>query len=396
MTYVIFENKGEIDERAITIMGASIKSDTSIGYFGTGLKFSISTILRHGCGIEILKGKKTIKFKIKKTKIRDRDFDVIVMGQKELSFTTQLGRDWKLWQAFRELHSNCLDEGGKTYLSQKIPDPKDGFTIIAVSGNDFVKEYENMDKIFISDNENIIEANKKCEIYEGNGIFFRGVRVREDSNALRKYNILDKIDLTEDRTAKYEFQVNRVIAHAISQSNDQRYIEACCTANYSDCLEGQVDLAAVSQKPSDCFMSVVEWLSKNRPADLNNNAKKLYEKFSPKLEPIPLQINDLEKAQLEKALSYCDRIGFPARRYPIDVYETLGRGTLAAAHTHSGGRNIMLSREIFSKGIVVLTRGLVEEYIHLQYGYDDYSQEMQNFIFDKMVGFAMQSIGEVA
>lgn len=396
MTYVIFENQGEIDERAITVMGASVKTDAAIGYFGTGLKFSIACILRHCCDIEIYKGNKKLKFKSKKTAIRGTDFDLIVMNRKELSFTTQLGRDWKLWQAFRELHSNCLDEGGKTYLSDTSPEPEAGKTIIVVSGEDFIQEYRNMDKIFISKEASPLEVNSRCEIYEGNGIFYRGVRVRENSNALRRYNIKDRIDLTEDRTAKYDFQVNRVIAYTISQSHNERYIEVCCTANHSDCLEGQVDLSEVSNKPSDTYMKVVEWLIKNKPTDLNDDAKTLYEKFSPKIEPDPIQINDIEKAQLDKALALCDRLGFPARRYPIDVYETLGRGTLAAAHTHQEGRNIMLSKEIFSKGVMTLARGLIEEYIHLQYGYDDYSQEMQNFIFDRMVSFGMQSIGEVA
>jgi hypothetical protein len=393
---VIFENNGEIDERAITIMGASVKTEKSIGYFGTGLKFSIACILRHGCSIEIYKGDKVLRFKSKQTKIRDKDFDLILMNRKELSFTTQLGRDWELWQAFRELHSNCLDEGGRTYLSDVLPTPEAGKTYIIVSGESFVEQYKDMDNIFIPSNIEPIEKNIKCEVFEGNGVFYRGVKVKENVNALKKYNVIEKIDLTEDRTAKYDFQINQAVALSISQSSNERYIEACCTANYGDCLEAGVNLSEVSIQPSPTYMKVVEWLIKNRPFDINETAKNLYEKFSPKIEPIPISLNDIEKAQLEKALILCDKLGFPARRYPIDVYETLGKGTLAAAHTHENGRNIMLSKEIFTKGIMTLTRGLVEEYIHMHHGYEDYSVEMQNFIFDHMVNFGMHSIGEVA
>lgn len=396
MTYVIFENDGEIDKRAITVLGASVKEGSAIGYFGTGLKFSIACLLRNDCLVKISSGDEELNFNATSQKIRGSDFDIVCMNEQELSFTTQLGRDWKLWQAFRELHSNCLDEGGKTYLSNVLPQPQGGKTIIAVSGEDFIKEYENMDNIFISKELHQVESNDKCDVYEGNGIFYRGVRVMEQSNALRRYNIKEKIDLTEDRTVKYDFQVNRVVAYTISQSSDERYIEACCTSKYGDCLEGRVCLDEVSSKPSDTYMKVVEWLQKNKMADLRSDAKKLYEKFAPKIEPDAVQINDIEKAQLEKALIFCDKLGFPARKYPIDVYETLGTGVLAAAHTHQEGRNIMLSKEIFSKGVMTLTRGLIEEYIHLQYGHDDYSQEMQNFIFDRMVSFGMQSIGEVA
>lgn len=395
MEYVIFENQGEIDKRAITVMGCSVKEGNAIGYFGTGLKFSIACLLRNGCEITISSGTDVLRFSSKPTDIRGSFFDVVFMNDQELSYTTQLGRDWKLWQAFRELHSNCLDEDGKTYLCDKIPTAENGKTIIAVSGKDFIDEYNNMGKIFISNDDSPLEINESCEVYEGNGVFYRGVRIKEQVNTLRRYNITKKIDLTEDRTAKYDFQIARIIAYATAKSNDKQYIEAVCTANYGDCLEGQADLSEVSEKPSQAFMDTVEWLIKNRLTDLNNNAKALYEKFSPKIAPIPLEINETERAQLKRALELCDKLGFPARNYPISVYETLGRGVLAVAHTYADGKDIMLSKEIFSKGIMVLTRGLIEEYIHLQYGFDDYSQDMQNFIFDRMVSFGLQSINEV-
>ena len=396
MTYVIFENYGEIDKRAMTVLGASVKGDSAIGYFGTGLKFSIACLLRNGCEISVYSGAEKLKFDSVPQKIRGKDFSIVCMNGQELSYTTQLGRDWKLWQAFRELHSNCLDEGGKTYISETIPDAETGKTVIAVRGDDFVDEYNNMDKIFISKDDYPLEKNDKCEVFEGSGVFYRGVRVKENVDALRRYNILHSIDLTEDRTAKYDFQVNRIVAYSVSQSNDRQYIEAVCTADYSDCMEGKVDLSEVSDKPSVAYMETVKWLIENKPVDLNGDAKKLYEKFSPKIEPNVLTLNQIEQAQLDKALTLCDKLGFPARKYPISVYETLGNGCLAAAHEHSGGRYIMLSKEIFSKGVMTLTRGLIEEYIHLHYGYDDYCLEMQNFIFDKMVHYGMQSIGEVA
>jgi len=396
MTYVIFENNNEIDKTAITTMGVSVKNnDTSIGYFGTGLKFSIACLLRNNCSVSIASGEDLLNFTSESKEIRGSDFNIVLMNGHELGFTTLLGRDWELWQSFRELYSNCLDEEGRTYLSDTIPKPQKGKTIISVEGSDFIKEYENMDMVFISKDEEPLESNNVCEVYKGQGVFYRGVRVMEQVSSLMRYNVLNKIDLTEDRTARYTFQVYRAIASAIAKSNDVMFIEKAVTSGYNDCIEGRVSLEDVLDKPSDAYMNTVESLIKSKITDLNDDAKTLYERFAPKIEPTPIEVSDIEQQQLLKALSLCKRLGFPADTFPIDVYETLGDHALAAAHTHKDGKNIMLSKEIFSKGVMTLTRGLIEKYIHLQYGYDDYTLEMQNFIFDKMTHFGMQSIGEV-
>lgn len=397
MTYVIFKNDGVIDRRAITIMGVSSKdTPNAIGYFGTGLKFSIATLLRNGCTVHISAGNDILRFEHKRQKIRNDDFDVIYMNDVELAFTTQLGRDWKMWQAFRELYSNCLDEGGEIYLSDDIPAADGGRTIIAVSGGDFIEQYHARNNIFIAKDERPLEKFDLAEIYEGRGIYYRGVKVKEQVVTLRKYNILSKIDLTEDRTAKYDFQLKEAIACTVAKSSDRMLIERVATAEYNDCFEGEINFDCVSEKPSAEFMDVVGWLAKNKMSDLNDDARKLYERFSPKVEIQSVEISETEKAQLGRALDLCKKLGFPASNYHIDIYETLGDGVLALAEQTSHGKRIILSREIFSKGIMCLTRGLIEEYIHLQYGYNDCTRQMQNFIFDKMTHFGMQAIGEVA
>ena len=44
-----------LDMRAVTLMGASVKMTSSaIGYFGTGLKFAIATLLRTGHKVRIV------------------------------------------------------------------------------------------------------------------------------------------------------------------------------------------------------------------------------------------------------------------------------------------------------------------------------------------------------
>ena len=57
MTYIIFENPGTLDPRAITIMGLNVKENTNpIGYFGTGFKYGIAITLRNNCNVLIQDG----------------------------------------------------------------------------------------------------------------------------------------------------------------------------------------------------------------------------------------------------------------------------------------------------------------------------------------------------
>jgi len=52
---IIFHNQGELDIRAVTTFGLSVKkNDNPIGYFGTGLKYAIAALpksAKHSCGL---------------------------------------------------------------------------------------------------------------------------------------------------------------------------------------------------------------------------------------------------------------------------------------------------------------------------------------------------------
>ena len=120
VNYVIFSNPGLIDLRAITTFGVSSKeNDSAIGFFGTGFKYALAILLRERQDITILRGKtKKYKFSHKTQTVRVDKFDFIYMNEQALNFTTDLGKTWKLWQAYRELYCNCVDEYGKVEFSR--------------------------------------------------------------------------------------------------------------------------------------------------------------------------------------------------------------------------------------------------------------------------------------
>ena len=398
MSYVIFKNKGVIDKRAITIMGLSSKDNPNpIGFFGTGLKYSIATLLRNNIDITIYAGTEELKLTSELVKFRNEEFRVISMNEQELGYATDLGKTWQIWQAFRELYSNCLDECGEIFETNSLVKPEEGHTTIIVRGGLFAEQFRNKGTIFIEDTEIPFTKSTRAEVYTGcshGSVYYRKVKIKEQVMPLFKYNILDKIDLTEDRTAKYDFQLLAAIRDTIAVSGNADFIERCITAK-DDYLETNINYMD-SCTPSETFLEVVPKVREQRRFDLMESAWKLYQKHTQKVDNVePLILTDFEKKQLFRACELAEKIGFPVREYPISTDETLGTNVLALAE-HQPIKKILLSKELFTKGVKNLMRGIIEEYIHLRHGYDDCSLEMQNYLFDKMTHFGLESVGEAA
>ena len=114
---VSFQNPGLIDLRAIQIMGVSVKdTDNPIGYFGTGLKYAIATLLRNSQSITIWRGLEPYRFSASAENIRGKSFSVVRMNGEPLGITTDLGRNWQMCHAFREVYAHNLDERGTQAL----------------------------------------------------------------------------------------------------------------------------------------------------------------------------------------------------------------------------------------------------------------------------------------
>src|ERR1700761_673266 len=123
---VVFENPGEIDPLAIRTFGVSVKEgDNPIGFFGTGLKYALSILLRTGHHISIQAGERTLTFATKEAAIRNQPFNLITMDGEPLGFTDAVGKTWEVWMAYRELYCNCKDEGGTIYVADQ-PAPQAG------------------------------------------------------------------------------------------------------------------------------------------------------------------------------------------------------------------------------------------------------------------------------
>lgn len=393
MTYIIFENDGLIDLRSIKTFGVSVKeNDSPIGYFGTGLKYAIAIALREGEAVGLLHGKKHYRFFLQTNKIRNKEFQFITMDGEELSFTTELGKNWELWMAYRELYCNALDEGGTVRMERTFPKEKENSTIFYLSGAKSELCY-NQRSVYFLETDPILK-NDSVEVHAGRnvGIFYRGIFVKKltGENSLFTYNITKRIELTEDRTAKYNFTLTEPIANMILKTPDQQFIYEALTAPRGS-FENRLNFSDVSlENMGEAFNEVCLRLRNHTGKDINHSAIALWERAHRRsiLKDEEVQMSNLETMMLKRAIRFCYSIDFPINEYPITVHKSLGAGILGEAYKGT----ILLNREAFKIGTKMVAETLIEEYIHLRYGHEDMTRSMQNLLFNKLVNLAEEHI----
>jgi hypothetical protein len=275
---ILFTNPGEIDPRLITTLGVNVKdSDSPIGFFGTGLKYAIAVLLREGQEITISSGLRKFSFEVKEEEVRGKSFGFIFMKEGEgtahpLGFTTELGKNWNLSNAYRELFSNAKDEGGEIFV-ENFTLPSEGITAICVEGEAFKEVHENRSDFLLEKSEPPIFSSSYIEVFSGasKAIFYRGIAVSFPSlPTTLTYNILERLDLTEDRTAKYNWYVQNYIRDALTTGDissdllvyvlrDDNFESSCFLHEYSW---------------NENFAEAVAICAKKFPQDLDENIKK--------------------------------------------------------------------------------------------------------------------------
>lgn len=385
---IIFKNKGLIDEKSITTFGVSSKENTSaIGYFGTGLKYAIAILLREGCEIKIHIGKKVLTFGTQEEKIRVNDFTIVTMNGSLLSFTTELGKNWKLWQAFRELYCNCTDENGDIYEASSA-ECGDNETMVCVAGGKFQTIFNNRHE-FILDKP-LLTTMKNANIHDGESqfIFYKGIGVHKlNSPSMFTYN-LNYADLTEDRTLQYSSYYEGKIAEDICSLKDEELLKKILHAQYGY-FEHELDFKTT---PSEKFIELCLQAAKKFDLTLNKTARTLCKGWA--LEALNANSNyklsSIEQIMLNKAISFCEFIGHDVTEYEIKISENLGDGVLGRAHNEV----IYLSTRVFMQGTKQVATTLLEEYLHIKYNLRDETYMMQTFLFDLIAGLGERLKGE--
>lgn len=399
MSYIIFENQGEIDLRTISTFGCSVKeTDNPIGFFGTGMKYAIAILLRTGHKITVQSGSKQWEIKTSRDKIRGKEFEFVNMGQQPLGFTTELGKNWQPWMAYRELYCNAKDESGAhIFESAEIPPPTNRLTRFCVSGNEMRKAWLQRDEYILNGQADFVLGDIELIHRESKSLFYKGIRVADlASPSIFTYNHIGHVELTEDRTLK-DFDVFRYsLSRNFLQYAPRELLEPVLLAK-DDRYEHGFDFHGWTGTPvSRDFLETVGKLQRESVGSINYTALKTWrEKGGGIISPRRIQLTSIQAKILERAIDFCNERGFPVRdEFPIIVVETIGGGGLLAI-ADKEGKQIFLTAELFnSGGVKTIARALIEEYLHLRFHLDDCTREMQNWLFDKVIALMEELNGE--
>lgn len=238
MEYLVIQNSGEMDINALFLMGASSKEgdNSKIGFFGSGNKYALTTLLRKCVNVHIFSGITEYKLSLCDTTFRGETFQQVYINDQPTSFTTRMGPQWEEWMALREFICNAKDEGG--YNIEVIDSPsistennilgKAGETRIYVSMTASVQMfYDSITEYIIDDSIDILDSTKECKIMESDtfAIYRKGIRcsIKSDKKALFSYDI-DNISINESRVFDREWEMKSSITKVLQLSNNKEVI----------------------------------------------------------------------------------------------------------------------------------------------------------------------------
>lgn len=218
-----------------------------------------------------------------------------------------------MWQAFRELYANTIDENGVCFQSadeigsslfspQQLTEEKPARTLIIVESEEFARVFEQRDSIFLNKSrEIVVEAEGIANVSPNSSkhLYFRGIRaydLPEKKPAIFTYNITQELELTEDRTIKEIYWAEEAIKKTIIKSEDKVFIEAVLTAP-EESLEGDIDFTH-SFGASQVFAEVIRDI-RHKPT-VNKTAVSYYSTYI--APPKPLKIDDAKWAMILEAL----------------------------------------------------------------------------------------------
>lgn len=371
---IYFSNSGNIELDTIRTMGVSVKdNDNPIGYFGTGIKYAIATLLRTGHIVSLRTNGETIQFRTREKEIRGKTFNMIYMDDEQLGFTTDLGRDWEVWQAYRELYSNCIDEGGT--ISGVLVDND---TIFTVEGPDIANVHAERAKIFLHGDPWLIGDG--IEVHRGKSeyLYYRGVRVHKLPKVSRfTYNFTCAMKLTEDRTLASPYDANYKLNTRLPMMTDIEFCTKVIDPKY-DVYEKHLNFSE-AYDPSEEFLDALEPHVNNMTMSENNRnlvrKKRKVEEFayfSPRYEDLTM---------IQEACDLLKHLNVKINPSELIYVEHLGPSVIAMA---KDGK-MYLTRQALANGKDFVAITIYEEWIHNKLGYTDCSRGMQQYLFDKIL-----------
>lgn len=391
---LVFSNPGSLDINLVKLLGVSVKeNDSPIGFFGTGLKYAMATALRLGGAVTIITGGVSYQVHGKGLNLRGKDFTQVFINEEALGFTTELGKQWEAWMVVRELYSNTLDEKGEVSISSERPEEMQtqDRTVILLHGQAFLDVWALRGQFFIDrDKERPIMVSPFVEAYEpaahSHAVFYKGIKIWDSPVApLYRYNMLGDVTLTEDRTLRYSFHFTEAVEKAIITSRDPKFIHRCLTAP-AETREGKLEFSDqhTGVEMSEEFQVVCSKLNERAPANRHRAALRWWKARTMKSAPIvEATLTKVQRSQLDKSTEFLRRLGYGESldKFPILVVTWLGENIFGRAENDT----VYIGCDIFDKGTKYVASTILEELVHLQYGFQDECRPMQTWLFDRII-----------
>ena len=416
--FIEIKNNGVMDLNALVLIGASTKRDDSskIGYFGSGLKYALAVLLRNGIVPSIFVGQNKIDIRIEKREFREKIFNQIFIEGEPTSLTAEMGIDWEPWFAIREIYCNALDEGGAMLRMVDDISPEEGKTSIYVENTGIFNELlMNWDKYFNIKRTDIMLNVKGFKAFFGGDdyiIYRRGVRAHyEKRKSLYHYDCSD-ISINESRTLLHSMDYVWTPAQMVAQYADSEMIRNIYD-NYADKIEEHFMWEQAQAMFNHTWLEVLggrkividniagHYIHQIReggcivlPERLARALKKTWPNEVHILGMSDSNVGFMEvdatarqKHYIETAKQFLLNNGYDCH-YPIKVVVFEDKSVLGQAV----GETVLLSVDVLEKGKRETAITLLEEFVHLEYGFADETRSMQNFLFDKVFALMEEKV----
>lgn len=388
---VHFHNAGLLDFEAVLLMGESIKDTTNpIGKFGTGFKYAMARLLRAGAVIIIRSGHNYHKVWAKDATVRGHRTSVLMLDERPMNISINLGKSWEIWHCYRELYSNALDEPNGHVTTNELPDglSLDNSTTISVKLPELADVHERRGEYFLAHSgKTLLAVTPHGELWSGPSdvIFHKGIAVGRLERATRlTYNLGAGVDLTEDRTIRYPFMVKPVIAASLLTCNDREVVGSVLLAgpeyaeNHFSAQDYSIFSVDVTPGAAEAFESV---LGGALASNLGEGIREFMRQRQPAGE---LRLHNLaphEEVILGEATRLASILEPNLHSMPIRVYSNLGRGILGRMYKGE----CQLAHQLLAQGLIRIAGTIYEEWCHHHYRFGDLERDFQNFLIDRLV-----------
>lgn len=413
--FIKIQNKGEIDEKAFRLLGASTKreDDSKIGFFGSGNKYAIALLLRKNIFFKVYSGTTEIVFGKKPVDFGGRQYEVITINGAETSLTTEMGPDWETWFAIREFYCNAIDEGEAVLTVEDKTEPAEGKTTIYIEKTAELSEFfANVERFMLAGKRKevatVMTQYGKVTALETLGNEFicyrKGIRVNEvnETPALYRYDF-EKIEINESRRYKYGFQVGERIASFFASSYNKDIIKRYLTSwagrseagiewQYADPLsltwhellggeriypDGIAKIAGDMEGKANSYIvpdKLAEKIAKEIPTAHVVGVSK-GEKYQ------ELDATTEELSSIQKAVTTLSRIGYPIN-CKVVVAKFYQKDVIASYDAER--EQIVLARQYMNQSAEDLENTLLEEYFHSQ-GQVDGNRSFVTFLITEII-----------